>query len=401
MHVRPAERVDGLVRVAHRDELTAVAGQRVQQRLLGGVGVLVLVHQHHVVGLALTVARRRTAQQRGSDPDDLRVVIRRDGGQVEARDIAVQEAARGDPVVPAVGAAQPGQSPAVQPALGRAEQEIAQFRGETAGGQGGLEPLRPAMGGRRLSPGRLGAQHPPDLQQLLGAGQQGRRDVPGQHELPAHQRVGVAVEGQRQGLAGGPAQPGGDPLPQVLRSLAAEGQDQHPFRVDPALGDPLGHRLDDRRGLAGPRPGQHEQRAARVRHHGLLGGVQARRIGWRRGPAQQPVGVRVMVHRPAFQQRAPTSAVRFPGCRGDLCGARLRERPDRPGARPGAAPATPPGRPSGPGACPPGTAGRPGTAAGGCPRRGTAQARPVRARAPGTRPHEPPATMAHCRPTGP
>ena len=332
MHIGPAERVDGLVRVPHRDELTAVTRQRVQQGFLGRVGVLILVDQHHVVGLALAVPGRRPAQQRCGDPDDLRVVVGRDRGQVEARGVAVQETAPGHPVVPAERAAQPGQAPAVQPALGRAEQEIAQLGGEAPGAQGGPEPVRPAMqdsrwpAARRLGARCLRPEHAPDLQQLLRAGQQGRRDVAGQHELPADQGVGVAVEGQRQRLAGRPPQPGGDPFPQLLRGLTAEGQDQHPFRVDPALGDPLHHRLDDGRGLAGTGSGQHEQRAARVRHHGPLGGVQARRIGWRRGPAQQPVGVRVMVHRPAFQQRAPTSAVRFTGCRGDLYGDGRNDR---------------------------------------------------------------------------
>jgi hypothetical protein len=78
-------------------------------------------------------------------------------------------------------------------------------------------------------------------------------------------------------------------------------------------------------GLSGARAGQDEQRAARVRHHGLLGGIEARRIGRRRGPAEQPVGIRVMVHRPAFQQRAPTSAASFTGCRGDLSGSGRKE----------------------------------------------------------------------------
>ena len=43
VHIGPAERVNGLVRVPHRDELTAVTRQRVQQGFLGRVGVLILV----------------------------------------------------------------------------------------------------------------------------------------------------------------------------------------------------------------------------------------------------------------------------------------------------------------------------------------------------------------------
>src|SRR5205823_5969736 len=49
--VGAAERVDRLVRVADGDQLAAVAGERVQQLFLRGVGVLVLVDEHHVIGL--------------------------------------------------------------------------------------------------------------------------------------------------------------------------------------------------------------------------------------------------------------------------------------------------------------------------------------------------------------
>ena len=291
--VRAAERVDRLVRVADRDQFPAVPGQRVQQRLLGRVGVLVLVHQHDVVGLALAVPGGGAAEQRGGDPDDFGVIVGRHRRQVEPCGVPVEKATRGDPVVAAAGPAQPGQAAAVQPAFGCAEQEVAQLGGEPAGGQRGPEPLRPAPGRPRLP---FRAQHPAHLQQLLRTGQQGRRLVTGQHELPADQRIRVAVERQGQRLAGGAAQPGGDPLAQLVGRLAAEREDEHPLRVDLALGDPLYDRCHDRGGLARARPGQYQQRAARVADHGLLRGVEAQRAGRWRGPPQEPVTACLVVH---------------------------------------------------------------------------------------------------------
>ena len=104
-----------------------------QQFLLGRVGVLVLVHQDDVVGLALTVPDRAFGQQPRGDPDDLRVVVGRDGSQVEARRVAVEKPARGLPVVAPEPPSQPCQALAVQATFGRAEQEISQFGGEAAG----------------------------------------------------------------------------------------------------------------------------------------------------------------------------------------------------------------------------------------------------------------------------
>ena len=56
---------------------------------------------------------------------------------------------------------------------------------------------------------------------------------------------------------------------------AAEGQHQDLLGVGAGL-DPGDHRLDDRRGLAGARPGQHQQRAAGVVDDPPLGVVERR-----------------------------------------------------------------------------------------------------------------------------
>ena len=284
-HVGAAERVDGLIRVADRDQLPAVPGQRHQQRLLRRVAVLVLVDQHHVVGAALALPGLLAAEQGSGDADDLGVVVGRDRREVEAGRVPVEEPGRGGPVVTVFVLAQLAQAAAVQAALGRAQQQVPHLLGEAAGGEGGPEPLRPA--GAAVA--RLALQHPADFQQLLRRGEQPRRLVAGQHELAPGQRVGVAVEGDGEGLPGGALEPGGDALAQLGGGLAAEREDQDPLGRDAAVLDPVGYRGHDRGGLAGARPGQHQQRPARVVDHPLLRLVQpgrsARRSGAVRGSA--------------------------------------------------------------------------------------------------------------------
>ena len=295
--VRAAERVDRLVGIPDHDQLAPVPRQGVQQGFLRRVGVLVLVHQHRVVGLAFPALGRRAAEQPGRDPDDLRVVVGRNGRQVEAGRVTVEEAPGRDPVVPPAAGAEPGQAAAVQAALGGPEQQVAQLLGEAPGAERGAQLLRPPPG----TVLDLAGEHPPHLEQVLGPGQQPRRLVAGQHELPAHQGVRVAVEGERERLAGGTAQPGRDPLPQLVSRLAAEREHEYPRRIGAAAGHPVRHRLDDRGGLPGAGPGEHEQRAAAVADHPLLPLVQP---GWlrRRGrPANEAAAGRALVHlhRPA------------------------------------------------------------------------------------------------------
>ncbi len=302
--VGATEPVDRLVRVTDRDQLPAVSGQRVQQALLRGVSVLVLVDQDRVVGLALPLPGRGAAEQPGGDPDDLRVVVGGNGSEIEARAVPLQEASGRHPVIALPLLAQPGQPPPVQAPLERAEQEIPELGGEAPGAQRRAEPLRPAPAAVL----GLTVQQPPDLEQLLGAGQQHRRLLAIQHELPAHQGVGVAVEGQRERLPGGPAEPHRDPLPKLLGGLAAEGEHQHPRRVEAAVADPVHHGLHDGRGLARARSGQHQQRPASVGDHSLLGVIQGgrhRRRGHR--PADEAVSRRAGSHfSTAFQQKPPT-----------------------------------------------------------------------------------------------
>ncbi len=263
-----------------------------QQLLLSRVGVLVLIDQDHVVGLPLPLTNCPAGQQRRGDPDDLRVVVGRNGGQVEPCRVPRQEATGGLPVVPSQAPAQPGQRGPVQPALGPAKKEVPQFRGEATGGQRGPQPLRPA-GSTVLG---LATQQAPYLKQLFRAGQQGGRFIAGQRELTAHERIRVTVEGQGERLTGGPVQPRGDPLPELLGGLAAEGKHEHPLGVDAAAGDAVHHGFHDRCGLPGAGPGQDQQRLARVVHHRLLRLVQHRslvRLGRR---TDEVIGRELPVH---------------------------------------------------------------------------------------------------------
>jgi hypothetical protein len=285
--VGAAEGVDRLVGIPDGDQLAPVTGQRAQQRFLSRVAVLVLVHQDDVVGLALTLAGRGPAQQGGRDADDLRVVVGGDRREVEARRVTVEEAPGGHPVLAPALAAEGGDAAAIHPAFGGPEQEVAQLLGEPPGGQGRAERLRPVRG----PVGELAAQQPADLEQLLGPGQQAGRLLSQQRELPAHQGVSVAVEGERERLPDRAVQPSRDALAQLAGRLAAEGEHQHPGRVQVTVLDPVRHRLDDGGRLAGARAGQHEQRAAGMADHSLLRGVEAEPRGGRGRMADQPVGV--------------------------------------------------------------------------------------------------------------
>ena len=183
-HVGAAERVDGLVRVADRDQLPAVPGQRHQQRLLRRVAVLVLVDQHHVVGAALALPGLLAAEQGGGDADDLGVVVGRDRREVEAGRVPVEEPGGGHPVVAVLVLAQLAQAAAVQAALGRAQQQVAHLLGEAAGGQG-RPAAAPASGRRRPGPRRSASGGPP-------AAARARRAAAAARRRPARTRAGPA-----------------------------------------------------------------------------------------------------------------------------------------------------------------------------------------------------------------
>jgi len=91
----------------------------------------------------------------------------------------------------------------------------------------------------------------------FGTGEQSWQPSAGTHAVRAEQRVAEAVERRRGRLRHGPAQPGRDPAPKLVRGLAAERQHEHLVRRRAAL-DPGYDRLDQRGRLAGARTGQHQ-----------------------------------------------------------------------------------------------------------------------------------------------
>jgi len=194
------------------------------------------------------------------------------------------------------GPAEAGQLGRADAALHRAQQQVAQLLGEAAGGQRRPERLRP---GRRAGV-QVAAEQVADHQVLLGSGQQPRRAFAAGRGLGSQHAERVRVERAGHRLPGGATQPGGDPLPQLGRGPAAEGQHQHRVQIHPAPADPVGHHLDQGGRLAGARPGQHQQRAARVVQHGALRRVWHESAGRPRGGSHQPVRRRPVVGHPGM-----------------------------------------------------------------------------------------------------
>ena len=104
------------------------------------------------------------------------------------------------------------------------------------------------------------------------------------------------MEGARHRLADRAPEPGGDPVAQLARRPAAEGQHQDLLDRHARL-DARDRGLDERRGLAGTRAGQHQQRAAGMFDDRALGGVEHRRGDRRRSRqwSHQPIR-RAVVH---------------------------------------------------------------------------------------------------------
>ena len=159
----------------------------------------------------------------------------------------------------------------VHPELPGLGHHRAHLGGERAGAEGAVQAVRP-----RHPPGLPAAgQRLPDPELLLGCGQQSQRR--GQRigvGEPPHQGVAEGVEGEHHRRHHRATLPGRDPGPQIGRRLAGEGEHQHPVRGDSAVHDPVDHRLHQRRGLARPRTGQHQQRTTGVVHDGPLERVE-------------------------------------------------------------------------------------------------------------------------------
>ncbi len=297
--VRTAKRVNRLIGITDSDQLPAIASELHEQLLLSRIGVLILVHEDHVVGIALARPDGAAAQQSARDPHDLGVVVGGYRRQVESGRVGVKEPAGRYPVVAVMPAAQRSQAASVQPPLGRPEQEVPQLRGESLRAYGSPQSLWPAVS----AVARLTAQESPDLKQLLRSRQQDRRLLASQRVLAPDQPVRVTVEGQCQRLSQGAVKSERDALAQLGCGLTAEGEDEHATGINAAAGHPVDDSLHDRRGLARTGTGEHKQGPAVVLDDSALGVIEARRHDRRRWLADESVGGRGSFHLASHSSR--------------------------------------------------------------------------------------------------
>ncbi len=112
-HLGAAERVDRLVRVAHRHQVAPVAGQRAQQGHLPGVGVLVLVDEDVLEPRPQLVAVHLRLDRGSAD----QVGVVGEALVVEVGEVELQEPARGHELGQVVLLPQPRQRLTVEPLL--------------------------------------------------------------------------------------------------------------------------------------------------------------------------------------------------------------------------------------------------------------------------------------------
>ena len=270
-HVGTAEPVDRLVGVADHREVAAVARERLEQRDLAGVGVLVLVDEHvaepapqlGAVPLGLDHAARDQVGvvDRGLVAEHVEVLLRGTGRRPRTR--PPPRAVRGRRARRGRGRAR-GRAP-ITACTSRAKPRV--------------PTAARSASGHRTDSGVVGEQLLQD-DVLLGRREQPqRRDVEVGGRVAPHQAVGEGVERRAQAGRHRAAEPGGDPVAQLLGGLARERQRQHA----------LGRRVPRPRcGRRSPRPGSWSCRcpARRARAAAPRGGRRPA-AGARRGPARR------------------------------------------------------------------------------------------------------------------
>ena len=220
----------------------------------------------------------------------------------------------------------PRSSARISSSRSSARKPLSRNAGRTCSGQSGTAP----------SPGQVALDQLAQHGVLLGAGDQPRARLAGQHGRAADQPEGVRGRGAGERLADRERpdlrQPRGDPLAQRRRGEPGRREHQHVRGVEPVARDPRHDGLDQGRGLAGAgRAHQHQRTAARPPGHHLgLHGVELRRLHrtGRTTHEAQRRGRRTARHR--SHHSAPTARPR--------CPPRPTGRaPGRPAARPAAA----------------------------------------------------------------
>ena len=275
----PRNAVDRLVRVADHDQVAAVAGERPEQRDLAGVGVLVLVDEDVRNWRAQLVAVR-LGLDRGA-ADQVGVV----GGAlvVEVGEVLLEEQPGGDELRQALGLARARRSVLAVEALlagpGRAR------RAPRGRSRGCRARARSDSGQRTDSGWSVSSSRSTTSCSGADSSRSGAVVELGRR-VAADQPVGEGVERRAQRGRHRAAEPGGDPVAQLLGGLAGEGQRQHLVGLRAALLDPVDDRLDQRRGLAGAGAGEHQQRPARVVDDALLVLVERGHVDRHVGPHQ-------------------------------------------------------------------------------------------------------------------
>lgn len=204
VHIGAPERVDRLVRVAEGDEGAAVAGERVQQPYLCGVGVLVLVHEDGVVLRGEPRGGVGAVGEEDRAVDEFRVVEH--ALHVEHVEVLGEEGGRGAPVGAADAAGERVQGAGPQAQFPAAGEDRADLVGEAAGGEAGPQLVGPAHV-REAEPlqAALSREQFADRDVLLGAGEQAQRlDEQFAVLVGADQGVAERVEGGRPGARAAP-----------------------------------------------------------------------------------------------------------------------------------------------------------------------------------------------------
>jgi hypothetical protein len=111
------------------------------------------------------------------------------------------------------------------------------------------------------------------------------------------------VKGQSQRLTHRTVKPERDPVTQLGRRLATEGEDENATGVDTAVHHPVDDSLNDRCRLACARTGENQQWTAGVLDGATLGLIQARRRDRRRLLPHESIGRRRSSHRLHFSRR--------------------------------------------------------------------------------------------------
>ncbi len=168
-HLRPAEPVDRLVRIADDDEVATTPGDGPQQPLLRGVGVLVLVDEDSLITATQVSTDVVAFGDRGGPLDQLGIVDH--PFEIKRVEVVGVEGRHRGPVIPAGPPSQCGKRVRAQPHLTGPGEHGPYLLGKAPGCETARERGRPSRPADLHRPGKKITK----LGVLLGPGQQSRR----------------------------------------------------------------------------------------------------------------------------------------------------------------------------------------------------------------------------------